>query len=403
MRIAYFLTHPTQNQAPFIRTLRAHGMDVTVVFAAATDERGYYDTDFKTNVAWDVPLTEGYPHVVLEKSARVLPPKHGFLWYFRRLWVWLQENRPDIIFLHGWSHVYCRAVWTVAFILRIPLVLRGETSLESVRGSGIRQLFHRWLYSWSFRSVGGFVSIGTLNHQLYRAYGVPLARICRLPYCVEDAFFATCAAAAQDSREELRAKLGIAPGRPVLLFCGKLIEDKGVSTVVQALGRVAVDCKIKPVLLIAGDGGLRGELEEQAKTQCPECVRFLGFCNQTELPALYDLCDLFVLPSNFEPWGLVVNEAMAAGRAVIVSDRVGCRPDLLQDGVNGSIFHAGDANELARKITHWLADPAALVAAGARSREMMAAWRRRFDVGALRAFFNALAGGVAQQLHESDG
>ncbi len=79
-------------------------------------------------------------------------------------------------------------------------------------------------------------------------------------------------------------------------------------------------------------------------------IRFLGFKNQSELPALYDLCDVFVLPSTFEPWGLVVNEVMNAAKPVIVSDRVGAAPDLVGEGVNGYIYPHGDVSSLASKL-----------------------------------------------------
>ena len=97
-----------------------------------------------------------------------------------------------------------------------------------------------------------------------------------------------------------------------------------------------------PYLLFVGDGDQRGPLEEVAREMQLDAVRFLGFKNQSELPAYYDLCEVFVLPSVFEPWGLAVNEVMNAGRAVIVSDQVGCGPDLVRNGENGFIFEAGD-------------------------------------------------------------
>jgi glycosyltransferase involved in cell wall biosynthesis len=208
-----------------------------------------------------------------------------------------------------------------------------------------------------------------------------------LPYVVDDTFFATRAAEAAPGREALRQSLGIEPGRPLLLFCGKLLADKGLIPLVRAMGEVARRWDkgrgAAPLLLVAGEGELRGDLESLVAEICPGAVRLLGFRNQTELPALYDLCDLFVLPSLFEPWGLVVNEAMAAGRTVIVSDRVGCRVDLVQEGVNGSVARAGDPSALATAILQWLEKPQALAAAGSASRSILARWRARFEAAPL--------------------
>lgn len=150
----------------------------------------------------------------------------------------------------------------------------------------------------------------------------------------------------------------------------RLAEDPGVAT---------------PHILFAGDGPLRPEFERRAAEVGLGSVRFLGFRGQLELPALYDLCDVFVLPSVFEPWGLVVNEAMNAGRAVVVSDRVGCGPDLVEPGVNGHLFKAGDVGALRDALARLVADPEACRAMGRRSLEIINRWSFREDVEGLKA------------------
>jgi glycosyltransferase involved in cell wall biosynthesis len=113
-------------------------------------------------------------------------------------------------------------------------------------------------------------------------------------------------------------------------------------------------------------------------------MRVLGFKNQTELPALYDLCDLFVLPSSYEPWGLVVNEVMNVGRPVIVSDRVGCWPDLVKSEVNGGIFPAGDAQALAGVMATVLADRERMLRMGEASRSLIGKWSFDEDLAGIR-------------------
>jgi len=139
----------------------------------------------------------------------------------------------------------------------------------------------------------------------------------------------------------------------------------------------------RPYLLFVGDGPLRAQLETQAGELCGKDVRFLGFRNQTELPALYDLCDLFVLPSRFEPWGLVVNEVMNAGRPVIVSDQVGARPDLIRQGENGWSFPAGDVPALTGCIHKALSD-ANLREMGVISKKIVQAWDFEADIAGLK-------------------
>jgi glycosyltransferase involved in cell wall biosynthesis len=113
-------------------------------------------------------------------------------------------------------------------------------------------------------------------------------------------------------------------------------------------------------------------------------IKFLGFKNQTELPRYYDLCDVLVLPSVYEPWGLVINEVMNAGRAVIISDQVGCGPDLVHPGVNGYIFPAGDIAALARALTDVLNDPNRPRRMGARSLEIIRHWSFTEDLQGLQ-------------------
>src|SRR5208283_4761924 len=121
----------------------------------------------------------------------------------------------------------------------------------------------------------------------------------------------------------------------------------------------------------------RARLESSARALRWDSIRFIGFRNQSELPAMYDLCDVFVLPSEREPWGLVINEVMNAGKPVIVSDRVGAGPDLVEDGVNGFVFPARDVAALADRLQRMIENPDARAAMGGRAFEKVA--RHGFD------------------------
>ena len=137
-------------------------------------------------------------------------------------------------------------------------------------------------------------------------------------------------------------------------------------------------------LVLVGDGDLRPELERRSQP-INDHLKFTGFRNQSELPAFFDLCDLFVLPSEDEPWGLVVNEVMSVGRAVIVSDRVGCAPDLVKDGVNGYIYPVGDVAALGEAIARALESRDRLIAMGKASAGIIANWSYEQDVGGMFA------------------
>jgi glycosyltransferase involved in cell wall biosynthesis len=137
-----------------------------------------------------------------------------------------------------------------------------------------------------------------------------------------------------------------------------------------------------PYLVIVGDGEERVALERQAAGL--EGVRFCGFRNQSELPRFFDMATVFVLPSRHEPWGLIVNEVMNAGRAVVVSDEVGCQPDLVQDGVEGCVFPAGDVAALTDALRRVLATPETATAMGQRALEKIETWDFEADVRGLR-------------------
>jgi glycosyltransferase involved in cell wall biosynthesis len=245
--------------------------------------------------------------------------------------------------------------------------------------------------------VDAFLAIGSLNRRYYVEQGVAGERIFMMPYAVDNARFVADAAKAAASRESFRASLGLEAGRPVLLFAAKLIERKRPLQLVEAFARIHADPALRrPYLLFAGDGPLRKQLEQEAARVAPGAVKVLGFQRQSELPRCYDLCDAFVLPSGQEAWGLVVNEVMCAGRAVIASDMVGSAPDLVRPGENGAIFRTDDVNDLARAIRSVLQDEQKLRAMGRRSREIIDHWSFEEDVAGLRQALDAVCPGIRE-------
>src|SRR5262249_11172834 len=147
---------------------------------------------------------------------------------------------------------------------------------------------------------------------------------------------------------------------PVVLYAAKLIPMKSAATLIHAFGSRS---RGRAALVLVGDGPLRGELTALAKRYSSARVHFLGFVNPSRMPAAYAIGNLFVLPSVYEPWGLAVNEAMNLGLPVVVSDQVGCGPDLVSPD-NGWVFPAGNAESLGRILDAALPDPDGLVRRG---------------------------------------
>jgi glycosyltransferase involved in cell wall biosynthesis len=215
-----------------------------------------------------------------------------------------------------------------------------------------------------------------------------------MPYAVDNEFFRTAVERARPRREALRAELGLNPGRAVILFASKMQPHKRAGDLLEAYARLSPDgvAEPAPYLVFAGDGEERARLESRARALRWDSIRFIGFRNQSELPAMYDLCDVFVLPSEREPWGLVVNEAMNAGKPVIVSDCVGAGPDLVEDGVNGFVYPARDVAALADRLRRLIEHPEHRAAMGARSLERVARLNFSADREGLLAALDSIVG-----------
>ena len=234
--------------------------------------------------------------------------------------------------------------------------------------------------------VDGALPIGTLNAAYWRYYMDDDFPLFQMPYAVDNHYFQSRSEEARAGRSALREELLLVPGRPVILFASKLQSRKRCTDLVAAYKNLLEDFEgeRRPYLVIVGDGEERAALERQAAESGLEGVRFCGFRNQSELPRFFDLATVFVLPSRHEPWGLIVNEVMNAGRAVIVSDDVGCQPDLVTDGVEGCVFPAGDMAALTEALRRVLATPETAVAMGQRGLAKIRTWDFEEDIRGLR-------------------
>lgn len=392
IRLAYLVTHPIQYQAPLLRRLaREPGLALTVFFCSDFTTKKFLDPSFGRVIEWDVPLLEGYRHEFLralggrERVSFWRPFNYG-------LGRSLKEGRFEVLWIHGYNRwFHWLAMWS-AKRLGLKVLIRDEATLRSSRRSIGKRLLKTGFFMGLNRLADGFLAIGSLNREYYRHYGIPEEKIFWMPYAVDNSFFQTEARRAGARREEWRRELGLAPGRPVILFLGKLEPRKRPADLLAAYIHLTRKGAMAgpPYLLFVGDGEQRQPLEELTREMQLEGVRFLGFKNQTELPAYYDLCDVLVLPSVHEPWGLVVNEAMNAGKAVIVSDQVGCGPDLVRNGENGYIFPAGEMAALAAALSKVLADPETCRRMGARSRAIISPWGFSEDLAGLRQALQAV-------------
>lgn len=382
MRLAYVTSHPIQYQAPLFRALaREPGVDFEALFCHDHGLNAAFDPGFGRVVQFDVPLLDGYPHRFLPNFART--PSLGFTGQINPAVV-AHLRKFDAAIFHGYASV-TNLLGILTRGRRPAALLRGESHQLQPRARW-KSIVRRPPLRALFRRIDQFTAIGSLNRDYYLSYGIAPERITVAPYAVDNEYFASRRLDATE-RSVARVSEGLAADQPVFLFCAKLIDKKRPLDAIRAL---AIARKTAPCqLAIVGDGELRAQCErEVASLGLESSVRLLGFRNQSELPRLYSMSDVLVLPSSDEPWGLVVNEAMASGAAVIASNRVGSTRDLLPDELT---FAPGDVDALARAMVR-LTDRTALHRAQSAAVERIAHWGFRETVqGFTGAVTTALA------------
>ena len=373
-RLAVVASHPVQYYAPWFRLLAdTPGLDVRVYYLwdFGVDRGGGKKTDagFGVGVAWDLPLLEGYEHEFVPNAARD-PGTHRFAGLDNpTLGRRLAAFAPDAVLVFGYAYKTLQRLIWLDRPRGAPLLFRGDSHDLAGRGASLKERLKRRLTAATFGRFDGFLAVGKANAEYFRARGVPGGRIAFAPHCVDNARFA--AAGTREAGAALRAELGLPADAAVALFAGKFEPKKDPVGVVRAFRTADVP---NSALLLVGAGALGDAARAAAGGD--ERVRFLGFRNQTAMPAAYAAADLLVLPSvgRSETWGLCVNEAFACGTPAIVSDRVGCGPDLVDGRDTGAVVPAGDTPALAAALRSALSDRETLRRWGANAREVVAGY-----------------------------
>jgi glycosyltransferase involved in cell wall biosynthesis len=321
-------------------------------------ESANYDPEFGANVQWDVPLLDGYKWTHI--------PNRGngseTFWSWRNigLWKFIRQGNFDAVI----SHIgYVRATFWIAYFaarsVGIPFIFGTDASRIEPRDESKSKLaIKKILWPAVFSLAGQVLTASSAGRDMMLSLGFPADRVSMTLDTVDNNWW--LAQANATDREEARASLGFTPGQKIILFCAKLQQWKCPLDLLRAFASAA-NAIPNATLVFAGDGAQRAELEnEAAQLNISDKVRFLGFVNQSQLPKLYKSADLMVIPSRYEPFGLVVNESMLCGCPVIASDRVGAVRDLITPGETGFVYPQGDVEALANTIRQALADPAHL-------------------------------------------
>jgi glycosyltransferase involved in cell wall biosynthesis len=386
-RLAVVASHVIQYQDPFFQLLAAEGsVDVTVLYCSPAGAETYHDADMRTTLRWDIDLLQGYQHRFLSNLGwndgytRAINPAVVTEILFGRY--------DAVIFFIGWGTVTSLLGMAACRMSGTPFFLYGDSSFpppvrtarDAIRAGFIRAIFG---------SASGFMVSGMLNGEYYRHYGGDPHHFFLLPWAIDNERFITDSVFEPGEREAMRERFGIRPDDMAVVFSAKLVERKDPMTLLRAVD--AMRHRDRAFVVFLGDGQLREELERFAADRRLR-VHFAGFVNQSELPKHYSMCDVFVLPSTYEPRGAVINEAMACGLPVIVTDRCGSLGDIALDGDNAFVFPAGDAAALAGHLDLLCEDAELRERMGERSRDIIATWDYECGVEGVLEALRAVGG-----------
>jgi glycosyltransferase involved in cell wall biosynthesis len=264
-----------------------------------------------------------------------------------RLIRYLNEHNIRAVLFNGYRYIPYVRLMNYCHRHQIPFLYRSDSNIrDESHMSFIHQSVKRTIYGWWMKRASGVLSMGRLGDQFFIKYGADPHRIYRVPYWPD---FDSFARVEEVGLERLRREFGLRNGRRNLLFSGRLVPEKRVDLLIDAFAAIA-NQRPQWDLLIVGDGVLRDELQRRVPEALRSRVTWTGFLDGPELALAYHAADVLVLPSDHEPWALVVQEAMAAGLAVVASDVVGAAYELVTDGVSGRIFPAGDCSALQKAL-----------------------------------------------------
>ena len=362
-RLAIVSTHPIQYHSPWFRALASHpNLDLSVFYGFHASPADQASAGFGVEFDWDIPLLDGYRYTFVNGECQ--KPRSFFAVQAPRIAQMLAEEHVDAVLVNGWHY---RAAWQTIFACwkrRIPVMIRGDSQLVSPR-SHLKRFVKYPAYRSFIPRFDACLAVGTRSRDYYLHYGARPDCVFLVPHAIQDGLFQN--AAEEGRRQTLRREWGIQTQHIVFLFAGKLIEKKRPMDFLRAIAE-AVSKEPRVAGLVVGDGPLRVACEQFARSlKLP--MHFTGFLNQSQIGDAYMASDCLVLPSDGrETWGWVVNEAMSCARPAIVSDAVGCGPDLVCEGRTGAVFPLGNIAVLSRIIMALARNPAHMRAMGERAR-----------------------------------
>lgn len=384
LRVLLVGTHPVQYSSPMLRLYaKDPRLEIQVAYCSLQGAEAEFDRDFGVEVKWDVPLLEGYPWVVV-KNRSWRPGLGSFFGLFNPgVWRLIRSGKFDAVVIYT-GYVYATFWMAVAAakLSGIPILFGTDaTGMQPQHAKRWKLPIKRFLLPRIFRLADVAILPSEAGRQFILSMGIPDSRVVLTPFVVDNTWWSE--RAAKVDRSAVRREWGVPEDALVVLFCAKMQPWKRPGDVLKAFAKASVE---GAYLVFAGDGPMRPGLEAAAEALgIAERTRFLGFVNQTGLPAVYRSADLFVLPSEYDACPAVVCEAMLCGCPVVLSDEVRGRFDLVKNGETGFIFPCRNVDVLAKILADTMGDRAALAELSRRAVLRMETWSPRENAENLAA------------------
>ncbi len=375
-KLGFLATHPIQYYSPlFYYLAQKKDLDVTVYYChkPTPEQQG---AGFGVPFEWDKDLLSGYRHIFLSNVSKRPGISNFFGCDTPEIDEIIRRQKFDSFIIMGWDkRSYWQAIKACGRAGTL-LMVRGDSQL-SRRTPAVKLLAKRIIYPCFMRRFHACLAVGLRSEEYFRYYGAK--RVVRSPHFVDNEWFE------RESQKSLEPRSG-----PIFLFSGKFEEKKHPMDYLKALEKLKQDSTAPIRAVMAGDGVLREKCEQFAKDKKLD-VHFTGFVNQSAMPKIYASADVLVLTSDDrETWGLVVNEAMACGLPVIVSEEAGSAPDLVSHGNTGFIFPCGDVEKLASYMQKFRQDRSLAISMGCQARVYI----KDFSVARAAAGILQAAGGL---------
>ena len=371
IKIAVVNSHPVHYFQAMYQVINKHpNIDLTVLFLTDFGTNKDFDPEFNRSITWNLSYGEGYDSKFL--CERINNIKGFFSIKCPKIWTEITQSDYDVIWIHGYNYFGLVLAFLAAKFSRKKIFFRSETHLKLNRHP-VRQFIRDAILAQIFRFFDGFLAIGSLNSEYYKSLGVPAHKITLVPYTIDNDSFYSKSRLSQKEKHEFLNSLGLNPNVPTMVYCSKFSIRKNPDIVIRAFHKLSRK-HIQANLLMVGSGPLLDQCRQMVAHDKIDNVYIAGFIGQEGLPKYLGCSDLFIQVSENEPWGLVVNEAMATGLPVLANDTIGSVQDLVEDGVNGLRLKELTAEHLEINISALLSDTAKLKQMGKHSLDKIAKW-----------------------------